>query len=105
MNPYTTRTQARIQPHDIANAVFTEPWMAAAVTALERFRAYQAEAEIEWRLQQHGVAPDSVASRVALVQQAIGASLVRAGERLASTSARGRLSGTAPVNGMLRTAD
>ena len=29
MNPYTTRTRARIQPHDMASALLTDPFIGA----------------------------------------------------------------------------
>jgi hypothetical protein len=102
MNPYTTWTRARIQPRDMTRALLADPFTAAtSLTVLERIRAAQAEAEVDWLLKEHGVVPASVASRIAMVRQAIGASLVRIGERLAATSASGASPGTAPVSGIL----
>src|SRR5262245_48904251 len=90
MNPYTTRTQARIQPRDVTNALFTDAFTAAASMAvLERMRTYQAGAEVHWLLKEHDVRPVAAASRVAMVRQVIGATLVRAGEHLAAAHPRG----------------
>jgi hypothetical protein len=98
MNPYTTMTSARIRPRDVANAVGADPFIAAvSLAALERTRGWQAEAEMEWLLKQHGVRPGSAASRIALLRQTVGAVLVRAGESLTSVPQRGGSPGTAPV--------
>ena len=53
MNAYTTRGQARIQYRDIA-ALLTEGSWPPPLAALERQRGYQAEAEVERLLKQHG---------------------------------------------------
>ena len=64
MNPYTTMTQARIQPRDIARALLTDPSTAAiSLAVLERQRGFQAEAEVAWLLKEHGLPPASIASR------------------------------------------
>jgi hypothetical protein len=95
MNPYATSTRSRIQPRDLANAVGTGAFKAATNLAiLERTRASQAEAEVARLLKEHGVVPPSVASRIAMLRQAVGASLVRLGARLASASASGVVSCT-----------
>jgi hypothetical protein len=101
MNPYTTMTSARIRPRDLANAVGADSFIAAvSLAALERTRGWQAEAELEWLLKQHGVRPGSAASRIALLRQTAGAVLVGAGERLAGVHQRGASPGTAPVASM-----
>src|SRR5688500_8785577 len=84
MNPYTTTGQARIQQRDI-EAILQEGGFLAAthLAALERHRGYQAEAEVNWLRKQCGATPPGASSGVALVRQAIGAALVRAGECLA----------------------
>ena len=74
MNPYTTPTRARIQPHDVANAVFSDAFIATTkLPGLERQRGWQAEAEVDRLLKQHGIPPASVSSRIAMVRQTIGA--------------------------------
>jgi hypothetical protein len=86
MNPYTTKTQARIQPHDLSLALRGGPLTAACSLAmLERMRGYQAEAEVAWLLKQHAVPAAPAASRLRL-RQRIGAALVRAGCRLVGVS-------------------
>jgi hypothetical protein len=105
MNAYTTRTRARIQPQDMARALLTDPSTAAiSLATLERIRAYQAEAEVASLLQQHGIQPESVSSRVAMVRQMLGAVLVRTRERLGGVSGRDVSLETTPVAGTLRTA-
>ena len=105
MNAYTTRGQARIQPRDIAAVMLAYPWVGASLATLERQRGYQAEAEVAWLLKHNGVTPQAGASFLSLLRQTIGATLVRAGERLAGTSQGGTLPGTVPAWGMLGTAD
>lgn len=78
MNPYTTRTRVRIQPHDLANTLFADAFVAApALTALERHRGWQAEAEVGRLLTQHGVKPPTAQSHIATARQALAAGLVR----------------------------
>ena len=70
MNPYSTRTQARIQPRDMTIAALTDRHNAAlSLSQLERRRGWQAEGEMAWLLRQHGIAPDSLSSRVAIVRE------------------------------------
>jgi hypothetical protein len=84
MNAYTADGQARITQHDVASMYRAHSYLGgASLAALERQRGWQAEAEVGWLLKQHGVLPASAASLVAMLRQAIGAALVRAGERLA----------------------
>lgn len=86
MNPYTTRTPAQIQRHDLANALFTDSFTAAAALAgLERQRGWQAEAEFARLLKQHGLTPARPAL-LATLRRTLGAALVRAGERLTGAS-------------------
>jgi hypothetical protein len=61
---------------------------ALSLSQLERRRGWQAEGEMAWLLRQHGIAPDSLSSRVAIVREAIGAALVRAGKRIGGISQR-----------------
>lgn len=104
MNPYTTRTSAQIQPHDMAKTLLADPFTAAAALAtLERTRSYQAEAEVAQLLKQHGVQPYSALVWVAVVRRTLGAALVRGGQRLAATPARGASPATGLSNGKLRT--
>ena len=87
MNPYTTQTRARIQPHDLANAVFTGAFIVApTVPMLERHRGWQAEAEMDRLLKQHGAKSHTAQSRFAMLRQTLGAALVRAGAHLAGAS-------------------
>ena len=105
MNAYTTIGQARIQPHDIAAVMRAYPLVGASLAALERQRGCQAEAEMNWLLKRNGVTPQAGASFLSLLRQSIRATLVRAGESLASAPQPGTLPGTAPAPGMLGTAD
>ncbi len=82
MNAYTTRGPARIQPNDVSAAMRAYPLVGASLTALERQRGWQAEAETTWLLKLNGVTPMVSTSRGALLRRAIGAILVRTGERL-----------------------
>jgi hypothetical protein len=84
MNAYTTRSQARIQPRDFSAVLRANRYQAgAALAAFERQRGYQAEAEVAWLLKHYGVTPHATASHVMTLRQRIGATLVRAGDRLA----------------------
>ena len=105
MNPYTTTTRARIQPSDMARALLTDPSMAAiSLAILERQRSFQAEAEVAWLLKEHGLAPASIASRLATLRQSIGAALIRAGQRIEGLSPGGVRSENAPAAGTFGTA-
>ena len=105
MNVYTPHGQARIQQRDVAAILGTHSYLGgASLAALERQRGWQAEAQVGWLLKQHGVLPASAASRVALLRQAVGAVLVRAGERFAGLPRGSGLAETAPVAGTLGTA-
>jgi hypothetical protein len=59
---------------------------ALSLSQLERRCGWQADTEMAWLLKQHGIAPDSLSSRVATVREAIGAALVRAGQRVGGMS-------------------
>jgi hypothetical protein len=84
MNAYTAMGQSRIQQRDIWNAVQLHPFeAAAAMSSLEWQRGCQAEAELRSLLKQNGIKPNADASRVSTLRRAIGAALVRAGQRLA----------------------
>jgi hypothetical protein len=88
MNAYTTRSQARILPRDIAALYRADQYMiGASLAALERQREWQAEAEVDWLLKQHGATVHARTSRVSIVRQAIGAAMIRAGARLAGVPA------------------
>jgi hypothetical protein len=90
MNPYTTRSQTRIQQHDIGVVLGTSSYLAgASLAALERQRGWQADVEVAWLLKQHGVTPAPAASHVSLLRQTIGMALVCAGERLTGVSRSG----------------
>jgi hypothetical protein len=84
MNAYTTMGQARIQQRDITTILRTDRFMAgASLAALERQLGDQAESELNWLLKQHGVTRPAANLRILMLRQTIGATLVRAGERLA----------------------
>jgi hypothetical protein len=86
MNAYTTMGQARIQQRDITTMVHADRFMAgASLATLERHRGDQAESEAHWLLKQHGVTRPGATPRILMLQQTIGATLVRARERLAGT--------------------
>jgi hypothetical protein len=105
MNPYTTRTQARIQSCDMARALLTDPTTAAlSLATLERMRGYQAEAEVASLLKHNGVPPASTASHVVMLRQTLGAALLRAGHRLAPAPPHGASVATALSGGRLGTA-
>jgi hypothetical protein len=102
MNPYTTKGQARIQQRDIDAVLFTDASLAAvSLAALERQRGYQADAEVERLLKQHGVMPHAATSLVSLLRQTVGAALVRAGNHLAGAPRSGVSLETAPAPGTL----
>jgi hypothetical protein len=89
MNPYTTRGEARIQPRDVSAALRLHRLTpGAALTALERQRGLQAEAEVERLLKRYGVQSSASTSLVSALRESIGAALVRAGERLVESSQR-----------------
>jgi len=104
MNAYTTREQARIQPRDVSSVLHTYPLVNASLAALERQRGCQAEAEVTWLLRQNGLTPQPTTAHCSTLRQAIGAALVRAGERLAGDPGSGVSRETTPVAGTLSTA-
>jgi hypothetical protein len=105
MNAYTARTQARMHLHDVSAVLRADGLPAGATLAtLEWHRGYQADAEVDRLLRQHDGTPQARASRVALLRQAIGAALVRAGERLAGVPRGGVLPGTLPAADTVGTA-
>jgi hypothetical protein len=105
MNAYTTRGQARIQHCDIAALLQPEGILAPAqLASLEWQRGFQADVEVERLLKQNGVAPRATATCVSLLRQAIGAALVRTGERLAGVPRSRVLPEAAPAAGTLGTA-
>ena len=74
MNPYTTKTEARIRQSDISALVDTNSDLAgASIAALERQRGCLAEAEMHRLLKQHGVTPYPSTPRIAMLRQTIGA--------------------------------
>ncbi len=104
MNPYTTQTQARIRQRDIEALLDTNSYLAgASIAALERQRGWQAEAEMNSLLKRHGVPPYPSTPLIAMLRQTIGTALVRAGERLRGSPARGASPGMAPEAGTLQT--
>ena len=105
MNPYTTPTRVRIQPHEVANAVFSDAFIATTkLPGLERQRGWQAEAEVDRLLKHHGVKPHTAASLIATVRQMLGAALIRTGQRLGGVSGSAVSQETIPVAGTLETA-
>ena len=105
MNAYTTRSRARIRPSDLRNILDADPLAApAALRALEWRRGCEAAAELDWLLLQHGVRPQASASPVSMLRQAIGAALVRAGERLAGAPRGVKAPEAVPAAGPLGTA-
>lgn len=104
MNPYTARSQARIEQRDISTILRTHRYMAgAAVAAFERQRGYEAEAALEALLKQHDVSPTPGADLVALLRREVGAALVHAGQRLAGVPRGGALPGSAAATDPLGT--
>jgi hypothetical protein len=96
MNAYTTSGQARIRHRDVAAILHTDSLLTGpALAALNRQREWHAEAELSRLLKQHGGTPKAAASRVSLLRQTIGATLVRAGERLAGLPRGGVMSARA----------
>jgi hypothetical protein len=104
MNAYTTMGQARIQPRDFSAALRANQLAGAPLAVFERQRGCQAEAEVNWLLKQNGVTSHTSISRVALLRQATGAVLVRAGERLAGIPGRGTSRESVPAVGPFGTA-
>lgn len=98
MNPYSTRSQARIQPRDITIAALTDRHNAAlSLSQLERRRGWQAEAEMACLLQRHGIAPASLPAGIAMAREMIGAALVRTGERIGGAPLRDGVPPRTPV--------
>ena len=88
MYAYATRGQARIQPGDLSAIGLAHRFMVdGSLAGLEQQRGWHTESKVNWLLKQHGVAPKASTSRVAMLRQAIGAVLVRAGERLVASPA------------------
>jgi hypothetical protein len=105
MNPYTTRTQARIQPCDISRALLADRSTAAlSLVSLERIRGWQAEAEVASLLKQQCVPLAPAAAPLTMLRQTLGASLVRVGHRLAGAPLRGASLAKALADGTMRTA-
>ena len=104
MNAYTTMGQARIQPRDFSAVLRATQLAGAPLAVFERQRGCQAEAEVNWLLKQNGVTSHTSMSRVALLRQATGAVLVRAGERLAGIPGRGTSRESVPAVGPFGTA-
>ncbi len=104
MNAYTTMGQARIQPRDFSAVLRANQLAGAPLAVFERQRGCQAEAEVNWLLKQNGVTSHTSISRVALLRQATGAVLVRAGERLAGIPGRGTSRESVPAVGPFGTA-
>lgn len=104
MNPYTTMTRARIQQRDIDACLDMNSYLAgASIAALERRRGWQAEAEVNQLMKEHGVTPRTAASLVSMMRQAIGKALVRAGERLSGVPESGAAPGMGSEAGTLQT--
>jgi hypothetical protein len=104
MNPYTTKSQARIQPRDFSAVLRAYPLAGSSLAALERQRGCQAEAETTWLLKKNGVTSHTSISRVALLRQTIGTVLVRTGERLAGIPGSGVVPESVPAVDTLGTA-
>ena len=104
MNAYTTRGQARIQPSDLSAVMRANQLAGASLAVFERQRGCQADTETTWLLKQNGVTSHTSISRVALLRQATGAVLVRAGERLAGIPGRGISRESVPAVGPFGTA-
>ena len=102
MNAYTTVGQAKINRRDMENILYGDAFLAGtALAAFERQRGWQAEAERDRLLKQHGVGLNAAAPLAAMLRQAVGAALVRAGERFAGGPRTAGLPGTASVTGTL----
>ncbi|MCD6057444.1 MAG: hypothetical protein K0R44_437 [Thermomicrobiales bacterium] len=105
MNAYTTMGQARIQPRDMAAVrPANRVMVGGSLAGLERERGWQAEAEVDWLLKQHGVMPQPSTWRVATLRQTIGEMLVRAGARLAGVPRGGNSPEPAPMVGTVEVA-
>lgn len=105
MNAYTTHGQARIKQRDVENILYGDAFLAGtALAAFERQRGWQAEAEVEGLLKQHGLSPKSAALCIAPLRQAIGAALVRAGERLTGVPRSAVMPEAASATGPIGTA-
>ena len=105
MNAYTTRSQAMTQLDDVSAVLRADGLTAgASLAALEGHRGYQADAEVDRLLKQNKGTSQASASRVAPLRQAIGAALVRAGERLAGGPRSGVSPETVPAVGPFSTA-
>jgi hypothetical protein len=99
MNASTTTIRVRIQPHGSSAMLRANGLASASLAGLERQRSCQDEAELDWLLKQHGVAPRVSASRVAILRQTIAAALAHVGERLAGTPGSGVVPETTPAAG------
>jgi hypothetical protein len=87
MNTYTTTGQAQITQRDVAGALGVDGYLAGfSLAALERQRNGQAAAEVAWLLKQSGATPQPRAEPVAAFRQTVGATLVRAGRRIAGAT-------------------
>jgi hypothetical protein len=105
MNAYTTRGEARIQPRDLSTALRMHGLSpGASLAVLERQRGWQAEAEAERLLKQHGVKPSESTSLVLVLRRTIGVALVRAGERLTGSPRSDAPVESHPAAGTLSTA-
>jgi hypothetical protein len=94
-----------MQPHDMANTLFTDSFTAAAALAgLERQRGWQAEAELARLLKQHGLTTPARPALFATLRQTLGTMMVRAGERLAGAAQGAVAPETAAAASKLRTA-
>jgi hypothetical protein len=97
MNPYTTKGQARIRQRDIDEILHRDAFLVSTSLAiLERQRGWQAEAETEWLLKQHGLTAKPDTSVIAMLRQSIGAALIYAGQRLGGAPRSGRPAEAAP---------
>ena len=104
MNAYSTRGEARIQPRDVSTALRAHGLTpGASLTALEKQRGWQAEAEVERLLKHYAVKSSASTSLVSLVRQTIGAALIRVGERLAGPAKRDASMESMPATGTLST--
>ena len=68
MNASTTTSRVRIQPHGSSAMLRANGLASASLAGLERQRSCRNEAEPDWLLKQHGVAPRVSASRVAMLR-------------------------------------
>jgi hypothetical protein len=87
MNAYTHLGKARLGQHEITDVLVANRMTASAhLAALERQRGWMAEAELERLVKENGLESPVSGSRIAMLRQTLGATLVRAGERLAGAS-------------------